>query len=201
MIPLPRKTVYDLVRGVALQDSGVPAGWAIVVQEPHETEALLPDLAEELQVQTGIACEVAASRDWNGLRTFLSKHPPAVVVVQGLENWSDQSIADLDLNRSSLEHPGLVILEMDRETAGRFLNLAPNLRSWIGGDVFGLQPDPSITTEEERQQRLVALSEHYGMTSSEVLKGGEDGSLPPDPEFAEWLVLLGRGDLARSPVR
>ena len=50
-------------------------------------------------------------------------------------------------------------------------------------------------TEEERQERLKELSEHFGLTAEEVVQKAEARELPHEPEFVEWLVLLDRGDL------
>jgi hypothetical protein len=50
-------------------------------------------------------------------------------------------------------------------------------------------------TEEERQRRLADLAAHYKLDNEQVIRLAEARTLPPDPEFVEWLVLLGRGDL------
>lgn len=55
--------------------------------------------------------------------------------------------------------------------------------------IAGLNP-------EERRQRLEALATHYGMSDEEVIERAESDRLPTDPQLVEWLVLLGRGDLA-----
>lgn len=51
-------------------------------------------------------------------------------------------------------------------------------------------------TEEEIAERLRQLREHYGLTDEDVLSQATQGTLSPEPEFVEWLILLGRGDLA-----
>jgi hypothetical protein len=33
------------------------------------------------------------------------------------------------------------------------------------------------------------------MTDDEVIAAARSGALPRDPEYAEWLVLVGQGDL------
>jgi hypothetical protein len=41
----------------------------------------------------------------------------------------------------------------------------------------------------------VALRRWSGLEDLEVIRRAEAGTLSPDPEYAEWLTLLGRGDL------
>lgn len=50
-------------------------------------------------------------------------------------------------------------------------------------------------TWEDRQETLRTFREHFGMTDADVVERRLAGTLLGDPEFAEWLFLLGRGDL------
>jgi hypothetical protein len=59
-------------------------------------------------------------------------------------------------------------------------------------------PDEGLLTDDERQQRILSFEDRYGLASAEIIKRAEAGKLPPDPEYGEWLLLLGRGDLARQ---
>ncbi|WP_437638369.1 hypothetical protein [Sorangium sp. So ce854] len=69
---------------------------------------------------------------------------------------------------------------------------APNLWSWVGPRVWHLDPQEG---QLDVKARLASLQQGTGLTDSEVLQRAEAGTLTPDPVFAEWLVLLGRGDL------
>jgi len=51
---------------------------------------------------------------------------------------------------------------------------------------------------EDVEKRLVAMREHYEFSDEEIVAMATDGSLPPDPDYCEWLVLIGRSDLIRS---
>jgi hypothetical protein len=97
--------------------------------------------------------------------------------------------------RSALERKGPVILWLASEDIANLANFAPNIRSLIGGSIFVVGPDGGIMTETERQQRLKELSEHFGFSGDEAVRKAEARELPHEPEFVEWLVLLGRGDL------
>lgn len=51
---------------------------------------------------------------------------------------------------------------------------------------------------EDVERRLVAMREHYGFSDEEVVASAIAGTIPPDPDYCEWLVLLGRSDLIRT---
>jgi hypothetical protein len=72
--------------------------------------------------------------------------------------------------------------------------------SWIGSRVYDLELGLEILTEAESQQRLEALEQFTGKTDEEVICLAETGQLPTDPEYGEWLVLLGRGDLLERTI-
>lgn len=74
------------------------------------------------------------------------------------------------------------------------MRVAPNLASWLGGLVFSHE-DPDALARAQIGPRLDALHAWSGKSDAEVVEEAEQGRLPRDPEYAEWLVLLGRGDL------
>ncbi|MCP5118174.1 MAG: hypothetical protein GY953_45755 [bacterium] len=49
----------------------------------------------------------------------------------------------------------------------------------------------------EIEQRLAQLRNHYHLSDEDVVQRATDRSLSGEPEFAECLVLLGKGDLIR----
>jgi hypothetical protein len=193
-------SVYDLVRPMELEGPDSATSWRLVLHDPADSAKLLPDLDEELEVQAQVRSLVvrASDLDSSALVNVLAKNRNTVMVVTGLDDWPEEEFVKLDLKRTSLQHSGPVLLEMTREGAERLMKAAPNLRSWIAGNVGGLLPDPGLMTDVERQARLASLAEHFGLTDAEVIRRAEDGSLPPDPQFVEWLILAGRGDLAVS---
>jgi len=54
---------------------------------------------------------------------------------------------------------------------------------------------PKAPRTIQRFARIAELEEWSGMTSKELISKGEGRTLGADPYYAEWLVLLGRGDL------
>jgi hypothetical protein len=69
----------------------------------------------------------------------------------------------------------------------RLLKNAPNLLSWIGGNIFRLEDDASEMSDTDKKARLRELSDHYDLTDEQVIEKAESGMLPPDPEFAELI--------------
>jgi hypothetical protein len=110
----------------------------------------------------------------------------------GKDDWSL-----LDRRRSSLQRSGTTALITTPESFADAMRFAPNLMSWLGAEVFA-SPDPKAVAAEharDGQLRLEALRRWSGLTDEVVLEAAAAKTLPRDPEYAEWLVLLGRGDL------
>ena len=60
----------------------------------------------------------------------------------------------------------------------------------------------AIAYQEERiafHLRLASFRDHYGLTDAEMVRAVQAGQWSIDPPIAEWLVLIGRGDLLRTP--
>jgi len=114
----------------------------------------------------------------------------AATVDPGSALWSS-----LDLIRSALERKGPIIFWLSADCVPSLSEHAPNIRSFIGGGIFAAGPDGGMMTEEDRQSRLQQLAEHYQLTNDEIVSRALSGTLPSEPHFIEWLVLLGRGDL------
>lgn len=90
---------------------------------------------------------------------------------------------------------GCVVLVLSEQGAQRMFRAAPNLTSWIGAATWSFDDTIPTLSAEEREQRLEALRAWSSLTDTEVIEQAERGELPGDPEYAEWLVLLDRGDL------
>ena len=128
-----------------------------------------------------------------GIVPWIAKKEAVVLLVDatgfGTEEWTD-----LDLRRSSLAHEGPVVFIMGHDGFSDLMRVAPNLASWLGGNVL-TKDDGKQAIEEARTRRLAALQLTLNMSDDAVLRAAEAGTLPRDPEYAEWLTLLGRGDL------
>lgn len=179
-----------------LAATGGSSPWMALVVK---TEDVAGDVADQLQdVLREIADvdvqRIHASDGELNLAREASQAPASVLVISGLEALSSETWQQIDLVRSSLQHPAGVVLVGSQRTFARLAQHAPNLLSWLGAlDV--LDSDAGQLSEQERQERIAALERWAGMSSRDVIARGERGELPPDPEYGEWLVLLDREDL------
>ena len=121
----------------------------------------------------------------------------------GFDQFDQDAWSKIDRDRSRLERPmtktvdidsTIVVLVLSEKSFGALQSRAPDLASWIGGSVFELAPEAPLASTA-REARLDELRRWGDMTGDEVIRRATEGTLPADPYFAEWLVLLGRGDL------
>ena len=64
-----------------------------------------------------------------------------MVLMYGFDGWNETLFASLDVNRSRLETGSFLVFSVDLKTAGRFLDSAPNIRSFLGANIFIVAPD------------------------------------------------------------
>jgi hypothetical protein len=193
------RNAYDLGRLLALAETRSD-GWFILVQQRDSAGAFLQDLLDEISVQSSRSRRIvqAATMSPDDLVQALEEPSGDVVLVEGLEQWDQEALASLDVGRSRLARAAPVVLLFSAEGLVRFRRLAPNLFSWIGGRVAMAHADEGLMRDPERLARLKDLAEHYQVVDAEVIRMAEAGELPAEPHFAEWLILLGREDLARQ---
>lgn len=191
--------VYELARLIALPGPEVPSWVALIPPEGHE-EDLLQELRAELphHVEGDILEIDVRDMGLDELVDRLRSAPSPVAIVRGFDRWEAQQLKALDVSRSALGVPRTIVLWLSQRDAERLYRHAPNLGSWLGGNVLHILPGGEILTEPERRERLAQLRNHYRMTDTEVVEKAERGKLPPEPEFVEWLILLDKGDLIRS---
>lgn len=187
---------FDLARRLELRGAE-SSSWSLVLQPPADSEEALSRLIDELSAQ--LECPVraisVAGQSIEDLREALHSPNDDIVVITGADAWEAYDWSAADVNRSGLTRPGSLILYLSAASLERLCRHAPNIQSFIGGSIFHLAPGGDLLDEVGREQRLRDLSEHYQLQSAEVVRQAMDKSLPADPEFVEWLVLLGRGDL------
>lgn len=170
--------------------------WMALVVEPGvDAMSAAEELAEEMEAIGGVAVErVLGAQDAEDLASRLTAaHGP--VVSSGLDSWPASEWASLDRLRSRCAREERTALVLGREAFNLLLQEAPNFSSWLGASVVMYQPNAVELDEEGRQRRLDTLRAWSGLTDEEILSRASNGSLAAEPEFAEWLVLLRRGDL------
>jgi len=183
------------LRSNALRGTAV---YATYLAAPGEVGSALEDLHEEIE-GLGASSQVTAVQSGNGERFIadLSEITAEFVLVDA-RSFIAADWALLDRRRSSLAHPGVLIFVTTPSSFDELMRSAPNLASWLGAQVFAYVPD-GADVEHTRVLRLEALRTWASKSDAEVIRDAEEGTLPRDPVYAEWLVLLGRGDLLGPP--
>jgi hypothetical protein len=174
-------------------ESDGPNAWLVLVSDGPLDEAARTLSAEisTLDGESAVSEAVTSGADLEGL---VRKHPDGIAIITGVNGFGDADWQRVDLNRTRLQRNGTTVLVLDPAAIEQLENRAPNFASWIGGNIFRLEK-PRPLDDALVEQRLVALRQWSGLEDLEVVRRSEAGTLPPDPAYAEWLTLLGRGDL------
>jgi hypothetical protein len=170
--------------------------WFVLVTPPHQLAGTQETLAADVEAFTEGAPKVTSlvesSRD---LVRAIRTPTDGVVLVGGLESFSDVEWRSVDLMRSRLEGAGTVVLLMSPKQLNLLAGSAPNLASWLTGGIWRLDEDIEQLSEAERADRLKRLQTSTAMSDEDIIKGAQNGTLSREPQFTEWLLLLGRSDL------
>jgi|ERR1044071_6365237 hypothetical protein len=171
------------------------AAYAADIVEGAELSEVLTELGEELAaLDPAIRIAVLdGARNGSLLLEQMDVSDEMILVNAGSYHEDDWSL--LDRQRSSLAHSGVMVFVTTRNSFEHLMRVAPNLASWLGALVFQHAREDAHLLDEARVRRLSALRSWAGQTDEEVVLAASQGRLPADPEYAEWLVLLGRGDL------
>ncbi|HEX7837637.1 MAG TPA: hypothetical protein VF469_09255 [Kofleriaceae bacterium] len=169
------------------------ATYAVYVVPPGQVPGVITDLGEELS-SFDPAVATAALRPATGAQLIrdLAGTGDAVLIDAASFGRLDWSL--VDRRRSSLSRGGMLVLVTTPDGFGQLMQAAPNLASWLGALAFQYE-DPSAWEADLRARRLAALRSWAGRSDEDVVRAASQGRLPADPEYAEWLVLLGHGDL------
>jgi hypothetical protein len=181
-------------------ESADPNAWMVLVTDQQSVASSLHAEIERLRSPEEAPPVVETISSAGTLFQAVHAHPRGTLIVVGAVAFSVDDWRSLDANRTRLMRADMTVLILDDISAGRLENLAPNLASWVGGQVWRLVDDAAAPalSPSEIDQRLAALRAWAGRGDAEVIQLAETGQLPRDPEYAEWLTLLGRGDLLVS---
>jgi len=183
-----------------LVESAEPNAWVVAVADRPWVATSLRGEMERLHNPEDTPPVVVAIDSVGALFEAVHAHPRGAMIVVGAAAFSVDDWRSLDANRTRLMRNDIAVLILDEASAGWLENVAPNLASWVGGRVWRLADDAAapVLSPSEIDQRLAALRAWAGRGDTEVIQLAETGQLPRDPEYAEWLTLLGRGDLLVS---
>jgi hypothetical protein len=170
------------------------SAYLVYLVEPAAVAEVIEDLGAELRAfDETIAINAMAPSGAARLLQELGSVAEEVLLID-VHAYDEADWKLLDRQRSSLGREGVMVFFTTLASFAKLMQVAPNLASWLGGFVFSRE-DESLRIEEQRKQRLKALRAWSGKADDEVIRAAANGSLPRDPEYAEWIVLLGRGDL------
>lgn len=192
---LPRISAAEFaVRAVT---GGGPRHWSVLVVDQRVIAELAAGLRAEMESLGDGSVEVItrAGSAAELYRLVRDVHPDAAIVISGVEHFDDAEWRHLDLLRSRLVRRSPVALVVSESSLDKLSRAAPNLASWIGGAVWFADAASDGLSDDERRARLTSLREWSGLSDAELIRRAHDRTLPTDPEYVEWLVLLGREDL------
>ncbi len=170
--------------------------WSALITSNLDSQQLVDDLQETLTIFA--ECEVgcfSANDETNTLVKQIIKTTEDYLILWNFEQWDKNNWYEFDCRRSSLGRKRGVVLILSPESAKIMFSYAPNIVSWLGSRVYSFLKDTELLSIEEIQERLSALREWSGLTDFQIIEMAETKNLPSEPEYAEWLVLLERGDL------
>lgn len=196
MAEFPTEMTVGIARRLDVRGTN-SSSWLAVLAPTADPLRALEGLRDDLTSVLETDARVLSLTDstFGGLRDALHNPSDDTIILVSEGNLPSEKWASLDLMRSALERLGPIVLWLRADDFAALSVSAPNIRSFVGPSVFAIGPDGSIMTEQERMKRLGELTDHYKMNADEVIRKAEARQLPSEPQFIEWLVLLGRGDL------
>ncbi|HEX3759044.1 MAG TPA: hypothetical protein VHW23_10075 [Kofleriaceae bacterium] len=165
---------------------------AYVIPAGHAADAI-EELRDELGSFPGIAVAVLRPASCAELLRELAGTTADAILIDAAR-FARPEWLQLDRRRSALARAAVLVFATTPDGFGELMQAAPNFASWIGALAFAYE-DPARQQSELRARRLEALRAWAGKSDDDVVREAREGRLPADPEYAEWLVLLGRADL------
>jgi len=170
------------------------AAYAAYLAAPDKIDVAIAELQEELQgFDASATISGSSPRDASALIVTLAGDPAEILLVRA-SAFSTADWSVLDRRRSAIAHRGLLVFLTTQSSFDELMRQAPNLASWLGGQVFA-RPDDEPRLAAHRERRLAALRAWAARSDADVVEAARAGTLPTDPEYAEWLMLLGHGEL------
>jgi hypothetical protein len=194
MITLTSLSIDEFLQRIGSQPNGNT--WSALITSNLDSQKLVYDLQETLTIFA--ECEVrcfSTNDETNTLVQQIKKATEDYLILWNFEQWDKNNWYEFDCMRSSLMRKRGLVLILSPESAKTMFCYAPNIVSWLGSRVYSFLKDTELLSAEEIQERLATLREWSGYTDSQIVEMAETRTLPSEPEYAEWLVLLERGDL------
>lgn len=182
----------------AVSTAGTGQWYALIVHDVRTVSAVTEDVTEEINLtldegQTAAAVDLHTGVAKAVQQVASSTQP--LLVLSGFEGLQDADWEALNFSRSRLLGNHTLVLVLGKAALRKLQDSAPDLDSLLSGSTWQLDPQADTLSPDDQEARLQALRDGLNLTDADVLKQAEAGELSPDPRLAEWLVLLGRGDL------
>jgi hypothetical protein len=188
-------SIDELLQRVGAQPEDGNIWFVLTLPLEHHAD-LAEDLADVLAIFTESGVDsLSGSAGVIPFVTSIASTDAASLILSGFEQWTMQDWRQLDGLRSNLTVQRNAFLLLSELATSLMLNHAPNLASWIGGRVYPFTYGTEFLTIDEQEDRLMHLRQWADQTDDEIIALAENNQLSPEPEYGEWLVLLGRGDL------
>jgi hypothetical protein len=175
----------------------VSGSWSAVVCDRERLDEIRDELRDEIEFAFESSGSTVTPLDASEGADAIVRHlgqrrPNDVVLVFNTEALDAAARQKLDSARTLFEGGPRVVFVMSEPALAALARDAPHLWSWVGARVFSVDPKSGRL---DVQARLASLREGTGLTDDEVVRRAQAGELPADPVYAEWLLLLDRGDL------
>lgn len=171
--------------------------WSVAVSDVFDRKDAITELQDMLTIFAAfLVMNIAATAGPEELLGAIDDSSSDYLLLHNFEDWSAKEWRCWDGFRHQLDQGkqgGTLCLT--EKSLRSMLSFAPNFTSWVGNKIYWVLLDSYLLTEEQRQSRLVSLREWSGWSDAEVIRQAESNQLSPEPEYAEWLILLDRGDL------
>ncbi|MBP7284131.1 MAG: hypothetical protein KBA66_21280 [Leptospiraceae bacterium] len=168
----------------------------LIIPSPEFIDLISYSLLEQINILGELKLKgILKIRNGEEVVAILKTSVESVIILSDLEQLSESDWQYIDVNRNSLQNNRMTIFILTLASLERMLVNAPNLTSWIGGHIWRCDKVENFLTEKEIEQRLIYLRQWAKHSDEEVVKLAAEHKLPREPEYAEWLVLLGRSDL------
>lgn len=168
--------------------------WMVIIVDSEHLSSAVESLHQELDFH---ARELRASVGYLDVPQLLDSTPswteegPRALVIRGLESATIEQLARFDIDRGRFIDGPTVVLVTTPEGASRLALNAPNLWSWVGSQCFRAVDPKAMDIES----RIRSIRTELGISEEELVRRVEGRTIRLDPVLAEWLALIGRGDL------
>jgi len=187
---------FELLERIQLRGEGAHSWIAIVASPvPGDVDMFGTELQSQSDEKTNVRIVPIEGLLPSDIRDKVQSPNNDAVILLGFEGRSKEFWAGLDINRSALERPGALFFWLSSSALSDLCLHAPNIKSYIGTTIFPFTGTKGALTAEARNERLKAFAEKFHMTDAEITEKAEAQKLEHEPEFVEWLLLLGRADL------